>query len=108
MVDEFGGTAGLVTAEDLMEELVGEIWDEDEQASVRLRRVGLNVYVAEATLTLAEIAEQLGLRLPEGDYETLAGFLLEEFGRIPIRGDTVVWENVTFEILTADKRKIGS
>ncbi len=108
VVDEFGGTAGLVTAEDLMEELVGEIWDEDEQAAVRLRRVGLNVYVAEATLPLAEIAEHLALKLPEGDYETLAGFLLEEFGRIPVRGDAVVWEHATFEILAADRRRIGS
>ncbi len=108
VVDEFGGTAGLVTSEDLMEELVGEIWDEHEREAVIVRRVGRNVYVAEATVTLAEVAEHLDLQLPEGDYETLAGFLLEEFGRIPVRGDTVTWEGTTFEILTADRRKIGS
>lgn len=108
VVDEFGGTAGLVTAEDLVEELVGEIWDEHEQESVLLRRVGRHVYVAQAQIPLEELRSRTGLELPEGDYETLAGFLLEEFGRIPVRGDQVGHDGAEFEVLTADRRRIQS
>jgi Mg2+/Co2+ transporter CorC len=106
VVDEFGGTAGIVTIEDLVEELVGEIWDEHEKEEVMLRRVGRSVYVSQATIPLAELSERLDLELPEGDYETLAGFLLEAFGRIPVRGETVTWGEVTFEVLRADRRRI--
>jgi Mg2+/Co2+ transporter CorC len=108
VVDEYGGTAGLVTAEDLVEELVGEIWDEHERESVLLRRVGRQVYVAQAQIPVEELRSRVGLELPEGDYETLAGFLLEEFGRIPVRGDHVAWKGAKFEVLTADRRRIQS
>ena len=65
--------------------------------------------LAEAGIFLRELEEVLEIEFPdEGDYETLAGFLLEEFGRIPVRGDTVTWENVTFEVLGADRRRIES
>jgi CBS domain containing-hemolysin-like protein len=108
VVDEFGGTAGIVTIEDLVEELIGEIWDEHEKEEIMLRRLGRNVYVSQATIPLAELSERLQLELPEGDYETLAGFLLEAFGRIPLRGETVTWGGVTFEVLRADRRRIES
>lgn len=108
VVDEFGGTAGIVTIEDLVEELVGEIWDEHEEAEIMLRRVGRNVYVSQATIPLSELLDRLQLEIPEGDYETLAGFLLEAFGRIPVRGETVPWGDVEFEVLRADRRRIES
>jgi CBS domain containing-hemolysin-like protein len=108
VVDEFGGTAGLVTVEDVVERLVGEIWDEHERESVPLKRVGRRVFVAEASITLSELEERVGLELPEGDYETLAGFLLEAFGRIPVRGETISRGGATFEVLTAERRRIGS
>lgn len=107
-VDEYGGTAGLVTREDLIEELVGEIWDEHEQESVTIRRVGKDAYVAKAVATVEEVTTNTGLELPDGDYETLAGFLLDQFGRIPVRGDTVRYGSATFEVLVADRRKIDS
>jgi CBS domain containing-hemolysin-like protein len=66
------------------------------------------VYVARATTPIEEMAQRLGLVLPEGDYETLAGFLLHELGRIPVRGESVTWHDVEFEILTADRRRIES
>jgi CBS domain containing-hemolysin-like protein len=108
VVDEFGGTAGLVTVEDVVERLVGEIWDEHERETVPLKRVGRRVFVAAASITLSELEERVGLELPAGDYDTLAGFLLEAFGRIPVRGDTVSSAGVVFEVLTAERRRIGS
>ena len=108
VVDEFGGTSGVVTMEDLVEQLVGEIWDEHERVEVRMRRVGKDVYVCEASMPLNEIELRLGVRFPEGDYETIAGYLLERFGRIPVRGDTVSYEGMIFEVLTADRRRIES
>jgi Mg2+/Co2+ transporter CorC len=108
VVDEFGGTSGVVTMEDLVEQLVGEIWDEHERVEVRIRRVGQDVYVSEASMPLNEIELRLGVRFPEGDYETIAGYLLEKFGRIPVRGDTVSYEGMIFEVLTADRRRIES
>jgi Mg2+/Co2+ transporter CorC len=108
VVDEFGGTAGLVTVEDIVERLVGEIWDEHERETVPLKRVGRRAFVAEASITLSELEERIGLELPEGDYDTLAGFLLAAFGRIPVRGDTISSGGVVLEVLTAERRRIGS
>ncbi len=108
VVDEYGGTSGVVTTEDLVEEMIGEIWDEHEREAVRVRRIGRDVYVSDATIPLDELSERIGLTLPEGDYETLAGFLLEEFGRIPTRGDRVAWDGAEFEVLTASRRRIES
>ena len=108
VVDEYGGTAGLVTREDLLEELVGEIWDEHERESVVIRRVGRSAYVAQAVASVDDVRAAVGIVLPDGDYETLAGFLLDQFGRIPVRGDTVRFDSATFEVLVANRRRIES
>ena len=108
VVDEYGGTSGVVTTEDLVEEMIGEIWDEHEREAVLVRRIGRDVYVSDAAIPLDELSERIGLVLPEGDYETLAGFLLEQFGRIPTRGDRVSWDGAEFEVLTASRRRIES
>lgn len=106
VVDEFGGTAGFVTVEDLIEEIIGDILDEHEEEWRAIRRTGRDVYVCDATIPIAELREAIGLVLPEGDYETLAGFLLEEFGRIPTKGDSVTRENASFEIVRASRQRI--
>jgi CBS domain containing-hemolysin-like protein len=106
VIDEFGGTAGLVTSEDLVEPIIGEIMDEHEEEWTAVRRVGRDAFVCDATISRSQLREATGYSLPEGDYETLAGFLLEEFGRIPVKGDTVTRESATFEVVRASRQRI--
>ena len=92
MVDEYGGTAGIVTLEDLVEELIGDIQDEydvDEGHSRQLHGGELEV---DGLLNLDDFAEQTGVELPEGPYETVAGYLLAALGHLPGEGESVeVW-----------------
>lgn len=89
VVDEYGGTAGIVTIEDLVEELVGEIEDEFDPRDRDVRALGGGRHAVAGTLHLPEVEQRLGLALPEGDYETLAGFVITQLGRIPSEGDQV-------------------
>jgi putative hemolysin len=107
VVDEYGGTAGIVTLEDLVEELVGDIQDEydTEEGSPR-RLVGGQVEV-DGLLNLDEFAEQTGVDLPEGPYETVAGFVLAALGRLPAEGDTVEVNGHRLTVTEMDARRIA-
>jgi CBS domain containing-hemolysin-like protein len=110
VVDEYGGTAGIVTLEDLVEEIVGDIEDEYDPVVPTpplTARQQAGVHVVEASLHPDELAELTGLEIPEGDYETLAGFLLTRFGRIPDAGDRTEWEGWRFEVLAVDRLRIA-
>lgn len=109
VLDEYGGTAGLITMEDLVEELVGEIDDEHDLAGTRtpVWRWG-GATVLAGRLHLDEVEEASGLVLPDGDYETLAGFVLERLGRIPTGGETVEYDGWTLEVREMDGRRIAS
>lgn len=107
VVDEFGGTSGLVTLEDVVEEIVGEIQDEYdmEEKSVKLLPDGR--FLAEGTASLRDVEDVLDIEFPEdGDYETLGGFLTAVSGRVPVTGSMVVWEGLTFTIRAADERHV--
>lgn len=106
VVDEFGGTAGWVTVEDLLEELVGEIRDEHDTEEEMVRPVGRRAYLVDASIRVDDLNRSLNLEIPEGDYETLGGFLLEEMERIPRRGESAEYEGVRFEVVQAEPRKI--
>ncbi len=106
VVDEYGGTAGLVTVEDLVEELVGDIRGEEEAAATAFRPLDGGRHAVDGTARIVDVNEGLGLDLPEGDYETVAGLFLERFGRIPGVGDTVQAQGVRLEVLVADARRI--
>ena len=109
VVDEYGGTAGILTLEDVLEELVGEIDDEYDPAPPRLSTVlPAGVYGLPGTLHLDEVAEACGLQLPEGPYETLAGFVLTELGRIPEVGDAVEHEGWHIEVAEMDRRRVAA
>ncbi len=111
VVDEFGGTAGIVTLEDLLEEIVGEIEDEHDQVELSAgysRFLPPGTYVVEGSLHPDEVEAATGLALPEGDYDTIAGFVLERLGRIPVLGEQVAHEGWTIEVMEVDRRRIAS
>lgn len=88
-VDEYGGAVGLITVEDLLEEIVGEIEDESDKDPLLVRRSGEREWVASGRAEREHIEEACGLQLPDGDFETVAGFLLARLGRVPTAGESV-------------------
>jgi putative hemolysin len=93
VVDEYGSLSGLVTTEDLLEELVGEIEDEhDVGEPQRFQRLKDDVYLVDALISLNDLEDLLGVRFPEGPpYDTLAGLILSHLGHFPVKGETVRW-----------------
>jgi CBS domain containing-hemolysin-like protein len=116
VVDEYGGTDGVVTVEDLVEELVGEISDEHDLEPIEdattydvvLPEPGEQgqAVLVDGLLREDELAERTGFRLPEGPYETLAGFLMARLGHIPVVGETVTEDGWEFTIVEVDRRRI--
>ena len=107
VVDEHGGTAGLITREDILEELVGDIADEyDEPVAITASQKDGRVIV-EGLKSRDEIEEIVGLRLPDGPFETLAGFILQQTGSIPEIGQVVEWRGWKFEVLRKENLRIA-
>jgi putative hemolysin len=101
VVDEFGGAAGLVTMEDIMEEVVEEMEDEydgDEKPVQWVRKISKKDYIVSARIEVDSLEEELGIQLPKGKYATLAGFLLEKAGEIPAPGTVIKRRGITFTI----------
>jgi CBS domain containing-hemolysin-like protein len=108
VVDEYGGTDGVVTVEDLIEELVGEIADEYDVAGIQSPTAPGEdqKFLVDGLLREDELAEQTGFRLPEGPYETLAGFLLARLGHIPVVSESLAYEGWEFTVVEVDRHRI--
>lgn len=102
VVDEFGGTAGIVTVEDVLEVLVGDIEDEFDDPQDAVRRVGAGRHLVRGTLRTERLEELVGLPVPDGAYETVAGFVLDQLGRIPQGGEVVHAEGFDVEVTAVD------
>lgn len=106
VVDEFGGTAGIITVEDMIEEMLGEIQDEYDEEEVIIKKLNENTFVFSGKVEIDRINEDFSLDIPEGDYETIAGYIMAELGRIPVKGEMFTIENLTFTVIRSNKTKV--
>lgn len=108
VVDEFGGTAGLITLEDIIEELVGEIRDEYDLDEVSLRRVDTDTWLADARLSIHDLKDATGIELPDtGEYESVGGFAIAVHGNIPAQGTVIESHGVRIRVVAADDRRVA-
>ncbi len=106
VVDEYGGTAGLVTVEDVLEELVGEIRDEYDSEAEPIVRESDDAFVFSAKVGIGEMVDRLGIEIEEGDFETVGGYVLARVGRVPAVGERFSNDGVEVEVLEAERRRI--
>ena len=108
IVDEYGGTAGLITMEDILEELVGDIYDEYDKEEKEYEKIDENTYILAGSLPIYDVNKLLNAGIPEGDYDTISGFLQEELGRIPEEEEKPVieTEKVTYKIEEYEDKRI--
>lgn len=106
VLDEYGGTEGLVTIEDILEEIVGDILDEYDNEVDLIEKVNENVFIVKADVSLEEINEIFETNLPEEDFDSLGGFVFSSLGRVPIQGDVVNYENLQMTVMELDNRRI--
>jgi putative hemolysin len=108
VVDEYGGVEGLITIEDLIEEIVGEIEDETDREDLAVRRLRDGSYIVDASISIHDLADQHRLAFPESaEYETLAGFLITQLQRMPRGGEIVTYEDWRLTIVDMDGRRIA-
>lgn len=108
VIDEHGGTVGLVTLEDILEELVGEIQDEFDEEVASVRRVADNEYLADGAAPLYEVADLLDLPLKSREVSTIGGYVVERLGRIPAVGERVELPGVSVLVRSADRKRVKS
>lgn len=109
VVDEYGGTAGIVTMEDVLESIVGNIRDEYDKEEELVTQIDDKTYTFDGVADIDDVGEVLGVEFPEGDYDTLAGFVINLLGYLPTgetENEVAVYENLTFTVLEMDERRI--
>ena len=106
VVDEYGSVAGLVTIEDLVEEIVGDIKDEYDHEESLYERVNADEYIFDAKISIYDFNELMDKRLDDSDYETLGGFVYAQLDKIPVAGDIMKYEDLTFTVLATRGRRI--
>ncbi len=108
VVDEFGGVSGLITLEDLIEELIGEIEDEYDIGVKLVQRIDQNTFILSGLAEIDLLNEEYKLNIPKGDYETISGFVINNIGRIPSKGEEFIINDFKITILNATKTRINS
>ncbi len=108
VVDEYGGTAGIVTMEDILEQIVGEIYDEYDEVEKNYEKIDENTFVLNGAMSVSEVEKLLDIEIPEGDYDTISGYLLEELGKIPSEKEKPVieTEEVTYKVEKVQDKRI--
>jgi len=108
VIDEYGGTAGIVTMEDLIEEIVGNIFDEYDEEEKEITVIDDNTFIMRGMITLDDAEDFLGIDLPIDDYDTLSGFIIGQLGRFPEADDRpeIEWEGLVFKVEEADRKRI--
>jgi len=106
VIDEYGGFAGLVTIEDILEEIVGEIRDEYDTEERRITPTPDGDLLVDARLDIEELAERLGVQIPEGNFESVGGFIINLLGRVPQARETIDYAPLEMTVESADARKI--
>ncbi len=109
VVDEYGGVAGIVTMEDLLESIVGNMQDEFDNEEEEVTQVDTHSFEVDGAMIVSDLSDLIDVELPEGDYDTVAGFLMDQLGHIPEQDEeaSVVYKNVTFTIQEMEDRRIG-
>ncbi len=108
VVDEFGGVSGLITLEDVIEELVGEIEDEFDVSKKLVQKIDTDTFILNGSAEVDHLNEEYNLNIPKGDYETIAGFVINNIGRIPTAGEEFIINNFKITILNSTRTKINS
>ncbi|MDC7127063.1 MAG: transporter associated domain-containing protein, partial [Spirochaetales bacterium] len=110
ILDEYGGLAGIVTREDIIEEILGELYDENEDAGTeRIQEIDKNCWRIVGDTSLHQFTDTFEINMPETEYaETIAGYIVEELDRVPAAGDRIYLDNYCLEIESTDKNRIVS
>jgi putative hemolysin len=106
VVDEHGSVAGLVTLDDLLAELVGELLDEGDEVETEVEQLAPDLFSVAAWMDIEDFGDRFGVELPEGDYNTLGGFLMSLSGEVPEKGDELEWEGISFTVSGIERRRI--
>lgn len=108
VLDEYGGTVGVITLEDILEELVGDIWDEHDTVKQLIKKVNDNTFIVEGEAELDDLFELLDIEVDDDDFDfvTVGGFVVSEFDHIPQKGETFKFSDINFTVIKADNRRV--
>jgi CBS domain containing-hemolysin-like protein len=107
-VDEYGGVSGIISMEDIIEEIIGDIQDEFDNEQEDILRQGENSWLCDARINLEDLSEEIGVELPVEDFDTLGGFVFDLLGKIPERDEKAVYKNLDFIIHDMENHKINT